>query len=114
MPYTQEQVRALRDIKINALVQGVAPVWLVKEEFRPREDSLIFDLVFQDPSYGWMNRHYKYDGFNDVLYHLGWRLLSEDETLAIQEQEPCTAGEVASHAPNAPANRVDEALHQQR
>jgi hypothetical protein len=114
MPYTLEQVKELRDIKINALLQGLAPVWLVKEEFRPREDSLIFDLVFQDPSYGWMNRHFKYDGFSDVLYHLGWRLLSEDEMLAFQTQESCIAGEVAPHVPNAPANRVNESLHQQR
>jgi hypothetical protein len=114
MLYTQEQIKELRDIKINEMLQGLAPVWLVKEEFRPREDSLIFNLVFQDPSYGWLSRHFKYDGFSDVLFHLGWRLLSEDEALAIQEQEPYIPGEVALHVPNAPGNRVNESLHQPR
>ncbi len=114
MSYTLEQVKELRDIKIHEMLQGLAPIWLVKEEFRPREDSLIFDLVFQDPSYGWMNRHFKYDAFSDVLYHLGWRLLSEDETLSIQAQEPYLASEVALHVPNAPANRMNDSLGQPR
>lgn len=106
MPTTPEQVRQLRDAKVREVLREVAPVWLVKDEYRPREDSLLFNLVFQDPSYGWMNRRYKYDAFNDVLYHLGWRLLTEEETLSVQETEPYIPGDVAVHVPNAPAHRL--------
>lgn len=106
MGFTKEQVAALRDAKLRDTMSDLAPIWLVHEEFRPREDAVIFNLVFQDPSYGWMNRRFKYDGFNDVLYHLGWRLLTEEETLDIQETEPYIAGETAVHVPNAPAFRT--------
>lgn len=105
MPYTQEQVAQQRDKRVRETLQELAPIWLVNDVFRPREDALIFNLVYQDPSYGWMNRRFKFDAFNDVLYHLGWRLLSEEETLAIQETEPFIAGEVALHVPNSPGFR---------
>lgn len=106
MAYTHEQVSQMRDAKLKQALQAFAPIWLVYEEFRPREDALIFNLVYNDPSYGWMNRRYKYDAFNDVLYHMGWRLLSEAETLEIQENEPHFSGEVATHVPNAPRYRA--------
>jgi hypothetical protein len=105
MPFTKEQVAGLRDKKLADTMSDLAPIWMVNDEFRAREDALIFNLVFQDPSYGWMNRRFKYDGFNDVLYHLGWRLLSEDETLKVQETEPYIPGDIALHVPNAPSFR---------
>lgn len=114
MPYSREQVTEMRDAKVRPVMEGLAPVWLVHEEFRPKEDALLFNLVFQDPSYGWMNRRYKFDAFNDVLYHMGWRLLSEDETLTVQEGEPFIAGEVAFHVPNAPGSRASGALARPR
>jgi hypothetical protein len=106
MSFTKQQVSALRDEKVRSTMQDLAPVWLVSEEFRPREDAIVFNLVFQDPSYGWMNRRFKYDAFNDVLYHLGWRLLSEEETLDIQDAEPYISGELAVHVPNSPGFRT--------
>lgn len=106
MPLSREQISQQRDAKVRASLQGFAPVWMVNDEFRPREDALVFHLVYMDPSYGWMNRRFKYDGFNDVLYHLGWRLLTEDETLGLQEQEPYLPGEVATHIPNTPGSRA--------
>jgi hypothetical protein len=106
MPFSYEDISALRTTKIKGLLAGFAPIWLVSEEHRVKEDALIFHIVFQDPSYGWINRRYKYDAFNDVLYHMGWRLLDEDETLDIQEKTPLIDGDVASHVPNAPSYRA--------
>lgn len=108
MALTREDIAQKRDKKVREALGHFAPVWLVAEEFRAREDSLIFHVVFEDPSYGWMNRRYKYDGFNDVLYHLGWRALTEAETLTIQEAEPYIGdgGDVAQHVPNSPAFRT--------
>ncbi len=109
MAYTQEQVTALRDKKIRETLEGLAPIWLINEQFKPREDGLAFNLIYQDPSYGWMSRRFKYDAFNDVLYHMGWRLLSEAETVEIQAKDPYITGEVAQHVPNAPGFRTGSA-----
>ncbi len=106
MPSTQEQITAQRDAKVRETLGELAPIWLVHEEFRPREDAIIFNLVYNDPSYGWMNRRFKYDGFNNVLYHMGWRLLSEAEQLEILEQTPYLDGELAVHVKNAPQHRA--------
>lgn len=106
MPSTQEQITAQRDAKVRETLGELAPIWLVHEEFRPREDAIIFNLVYNDPSYGWMNPRFKYDGFNNVLYHMGWRLLSEAEQLEILEQTPYLDGELAVHVKNAPQHRA--------
>ncbi len=106
MALTREDIAQKRDKKVREALSHFAPIWLVSEDYRPREDALIFHLVFEDPSYGWMNRRYKYDGFNDVLYHMGWRILTESEALAVQEMEPYISGDVARHVPNAPGFRT--------
>jgi hypothetical protein len=114
MPYRQDEVRELRDNKIRQLLGELAPIWLVKDAFHPREDSVLFALVFQDPSYGWMERHYKYDAFNDILYMMGWRLLSEEEIGKILETEPYVPGDLAVHVPNAPAHRFNDVVNNAR
>ncbi len=106
MAYTQEQVTALRDTKVRETLHALAPIWLVSDQFKPREDSLIFNLVYQDASYGWMSRRFKYDAFNDVLYNMGWKRLTEAETADIQNQEPYISGDVAQHVPNSPGYRT--------
>jgi hypothetical protein len=105
MPYNQEQVVALSLTKIKQFLGEIAPVWVVDQTFRPREDSVLLSLVYEDASYGWINRRIKYDAFNDVLYHMGWRLLKEEDTLSIQEAAPFISGE-ATHVPNAPGHRL--------
>jgi hypothetical protein len=35
-----------------------------------------------------VNRRYRFDGFNNVLYHKGQTLVTEDEAVDIQGQEP--------------------------
>ncbi len=105
MPISREVMNAQREQKIRGAMEQWAPIWLIDDEYRPREDGLVFSLVYQHPIYGWVKHHFKYDGFNDVLYHMGEARLNEDSTFAIQEQEPFIPGEVSSRVPNAPAAR---------
>ncbi len=106
MAYTLEQARIRRDNKIRTSLGQWAPIWLVHEEYRPHEDSLLFNLVYEHPIYGWVNHRLKYDTFNDVLYHMGQKRLSEDETLQLQEQDPHIFAEIATRVPNDPARRL--------
>lgn len=106
MPLTREQVTEKRDKKVREVMQDLAPIWLANEEFRPHEDSVLFNLVYQSQIDGWIDERFKYDGWADVLYHMGRKLLREDATLAIQEQEPYINGEVSTRVPNAPDHRL--------
>jgi hypothetical protein len=77
-----------------------APVWITDEKFIEEDDSLQFNVVFQHSLYGWVNRRYRYDGFNNVLYHKGQTLLTEDAALDLTQSEPYIAAQV-SDIPNA-------------
>jgi hypothetical protein len=97
---TQEQLLRLRDIKAIPHLEQYAPVWLVDQKIIPEDEAVQFDVVFQHNLYGWVNRRYRYDGFNDVLYHKGQTLLKEDEVLAVQETDPYIVTSVTD-IPNA-------------
>ncbi len=105
MALSREAINAQRAAKIRGAMGQWAPIWLIDEEYRPREDGVVFSLAYQHPLYSWVRQHFKYDGFNDVLYHMGIERLTEERALAIQEQEPYIPGEVSSRVPNAPAAR---------
>ena len=83
-----DEIRRRRDRKVMSVFRGYAPVWLIAERVFVEEDAVLFNLVFQDPTYGWLSRRYRYDEFNDVLYHMGERRVSEAEMLSIQQQAP--------------------------
>jgi hypothetical protein len=106
MPVSREETTAKRDAKVHATMQNLAPLWLAGEEFRAREDSLIFSLIYQSPIDGWVQERFKYDAFNDVLYHMGMKLLTEADIFQILDQEPWLADEVSTYVPNAPNNRL--------
>jgi hypothetical protein len=110
MALTYEQMRAKRDKKLRAAMGQWAPIWLVNEEYRPREDGLVFNLVYQHPIYGWVNHRFKYDSFNDVLYQMGQMQIKEDEALDLQQKEPYIFGEIATRVPNDPAQRLSTPL----
>jgi hypothetical protein len=93
-------VKAKRDAKVKPHLEQYAPVWIVDEKFIPDEEALQFNVVFQHNRYGWVNRRYKFDGFNQVLYFKGQRQITDDEALNIQAQEPYVASLVAD-IPNA-------------
>ncbi len=86
--HTYEEVVKMRDAKAKSHLEQYAPVWLINEIFIERDTSIQFEAVFVHNRYGWVKRRYRYDGFNDVLYHKGQTLLNEDEALEIQLQAP--------------------------
>jgi hypothetical protein len=77
-----------RDTKAKPHLEQYAPVWLVNETPISADEAIQFSVVFLHKDYGWVNRRYKYDGFNNVLYYRGQVIISEDETLQAQEQSP--------------------------
>src|ERR1041384_3204736 len=88
MTTVEEQLLKKRDGKVIAHLEQYAPVWIVDQQIMPQEEAIQFNVVFQHNLYGWVNRRYRYDGFNNVLYHKGQTLVSEDAVLEITEQEP--------------------------
>lgn len=96
----QDILRKKRDAKVIPHLQQYAPVWLVDEKVLSNEDAIQFNVVFQHHQYGWVNRRYRFDGFNNVLYHKGQTTLSEAEVLKTQEKEPYMVAAVPD-IPNA-------------
>jgi len=106
MAFTRQQMIARRNQKVRSSMQDLAPIWLTNEEFRPRDEALLCNLIYLHPHHGWISERYKYDAFNDVLYHMGQRRLSEEEALKFEAQEPFLPGEVTDRAPNDPTGRA--------
>ncbi|MAS34311.1 MAG: hypothetical protein CL610_09905 [Anaerolineaceae bacterium] len=95
-----EQILQNRDTKALPHLEQYAPVWLVDQKIFPDDEAVQFNVIFQHHLYGWVNRRYRYDSFNDVLYHKGQNLATEDEVYALQQQEPWIVADVAD-IPNA-------------
>ncbi len=89
-----------RDAKTKPHLEQFAPVWLVEQKIILEDEAVQFNVVFQHNEYGWVNRRYRFDGFNQVLYHKGQSILSEDEVLKVQEAEPYIST-VSTDIPNA-------------
>ncbi|MBI5930984.1 MAG: hypothetical protein HY862_16870 [Chloroflexi bacterium] len=87
----KQRIKAMkegRDKKAHEHFVQYAPVWLVAEEPLLNRDTLYFNVVFQHPQYGWVNRHYAYDVVTDVLYHKGQQSIDEETALDIQTKDP--------------------------
>jgi hypothetical protein len=95
-----DKIRRLRDAKAKPHLEQYAPVWLESEQVIADKDVVVFNVVFRHPIYGWVSRRYRYDSFNDVLYHQGQRALNEADTLAMQATEPYI-DTVQSDVPNS-------------
>lgn len=93
-------IRKRRDAKVLPHLQQYAPVWLESEHLQAEHDAVTFNVVFRHPAYGWVSRRYRYDSFNDVLYHQGQRKLPETDVLPLQESEPYI-DTVQSNIPNS-------------
>lgn len=89
-----------RDAKAKPHLEQYAPVWLVDQKVIAEDEAVQFNVVFEHNRYGWVNRRYRYDGFNNVLYYKGQVLCSEDEALDVQAKEPYISVTVAD-IPNA-------------
>lgn len=89
-----EQMRQLRDEKVKPHLAQYAPVWLVDEVLIVKDDAIRFNVVFYHPYYGWVNRRYRFDAFNKVLYHQGQNVMNEDEALLnLEEKNPYISAE---------------------
>ncbi len=106
MSISREQMIAKRDKKVRATFLDLAPVWLVNDEYRSRQDGFFFNVVYHNPVHSWISQRFKYDLFNNVLYHLGEKRVSEEALLQIQERAPYLPGSGAASIPNNPANRL--------
>ncbi|RMG69956.1 MAG: hypothetical protein D6711_18475 [Chloroflexi bacterium] len=89
-----------RDAKAIPHLEQYAPVWIVDEKIIEEDEAVQFNVVFRHNLYQWVNRRYRYDGFNDVLYHKGQTILEEEEVVDIQDKEPYIARTVTD-IPNA-------------
>lgn len=89
-----------RDQKAIPHLQQYAPVWIVDEVIIEEEDAVQFNVVFRHNLYQWVNRRYRYDGFNDVLYHKGQQVIAEDDATELQVNDPYISTTVAD-TPNA-------------
>ncbi len=96
----EQEILKKRDERVKPHLQQYAPVWLVDEKIIPEDEAVQFNVVFQHSRYGWVNRRYRFDAFNGVLYHKGQHTISEDEALAVQEKEPYVSA-VVTDIPNA-------------
>ncbi len=83
-----ERMREFRDRKAIPHLEQYAPVWIVNEEPIPDEETIRFNVVFYHPRYGWVNRRYRYDAFDNVLYHMGQRKIEEDDALYNLTEKP--------------------------
>jgi hypothetical protein len=81
------KIRVKRLEKVEPHLKQYAPVWIINEELIPEDSSIMFNVLFQHHLYGWVNRRYKYDGFNNVLYHKGQTEMDEDDALDIIEAQ---------------------------
>jgi hypothetical protein len=96
-----QRVHKQRDTKAIPHLQQYAPVWIIEETLIPEDSSIMFNILFQHNLYGWVNRRYKYDGFNDVLYQKGQTMVAEENALdIIEEKEPYIEVSI-SDTPNA-------------
>ncbi len=92
-----QRMRELRDAKVIPHLQQYAPVWMVIETPLLNDDAIQFNVVFYHPYYGWVNRRYRFDAFNNVLYHQGQTIISEDEALLnLEEKTPYISAETVN------------------
>jgi len=90
-----QRMRELRDAKVRPHLDQYAPVWLVDEKTDYADEALQFNVVFFHPQYAWVNRRYRFDAFNLVLYYLGQRLLSEEDALRhVVDKKPYLPAEI--------------------
>jgi acyl-ACP thioesterase len=103
---TAQEILAKRDQKTKPHLEQYAPVWIVDEQVLLEDESVQFNAVFLHPHAGlngqaaWVSRRYRYDGFNDTLYHKGQTVLDEDAALEIQSAEPFIDA-IISNMPNS-------------
>ena len=92
---TVDDLKRKRDAKARPHLEQYAPVWLLDESLLAEDESIQFHVLFQHNLHGWVNRRYRYDGFNNTLYHKGQTLIAEDDALDHMLADPYIAARVA-------------------
>ena len=95
-----EMLLKRRDDATRHHLEQYAPVWIVDQKIIEEDEAVQFNVVFQHKLYGWVNRRYRYDGFNDVLYHKGQNTIKEIEAVDVQSADPYIAV-VVNDIPNS-------------
>lgn len=97
---TEAQLKAKRDEKLKPALEQNAPVYMISESINLEAPSILFNVLFRHNLYFWVNRRYRYDGFNDVMYYMGQHTVTEAEAVAVQENaEPYLSG-MTANVPN--------------
>jgi hypothetical protein len=91
----KSELLSKRDEKAIPHLHQYAPVWLTSEQIIEADEAVQFNVMFRHHLYGWVSRRYRYDGFNDVLYHKGQQTISEETAVDLQENEPYVTTTVA-------------------
>lgn len=92
---TAEELKRKRDHKTIPHLQQYAPVWIAEEKILLEDEAIQFNVVFQHVREGWINRRYRYDAFNNVLYHKGQTKVDEEEIVELTLQSPYINATVA-------------------
>lgn len=91
---TEEMLRAKRDEKAIPHLTQYAPVWILDEQIILEDEAIQFNVLFLHPHAAadgkahWVNRRYRYDGFNNTLYHKGQSLVGEEDAIELMENAP--------------------------
>ncbi len=85
---TVADLKAMRDKKALPHLEQYAPVWIIDEQVFAEEEAIQFNVLLQHKTHGWMSRRYRYDGFNNTLYHKGQTPVAEDEAVDYMEAAP--------------------------
>ncbi|GAB1421657.1 hypothetical protein MASR2M15_18380 [Anaerolineales bacterium] len=96
-----ETLRKKQEAKAFPHLIQYAPVWLAEEIVIEIEEAIQFNVVFRHVDYGWVNRRYRYDGFNDTLYYKGQTLISEETAIKLQEVKLPWLETITSDVPNS-------------
>lgn len=105
MTTAKDEILRRRDSKVRTALTEAAPCWLIGEQVREGEDSVLFNLVYEHRTAGWINERFKYDAFADVLYHMGSKTIPETELIQIMDQTPYIDADFNRTARIAPAPR---------
>ena len=85
---TVADLRAKRDQKAIPHLEQYAPVWIIDEKIIEEDEAIQFNVLLQHSTHGWVNRRYRYDGFNDTLYHKGQTLVTEEDAVDYMGHTP--------------------------
>ena len=106
MSIRSDRLSAQRNKKIQEIFHDLAPLWLIDDDYRARDASFFFNVIYLHPVHGWLYQRIRFDTFNNNLYRLREARLSQEGILQVQEQEPFVSGTGAASTPNNPANRL--------